>query len=141
MKNRKLSMPYWCVANPVGDPFGGAVMDRITSVEATDLLCKAREEKLIDFTSAHDDDLVAWDPHNLEDDQDPSSPASKTLKTIKEKLDGGGAEGGDDHLQPPLQSRSSGTAASPTRTPRCGCSRPARSCAPSASATTSARST
>jgi xylose isomerase len=87
MKNRKLSMPYWCVANPVGDPFGGAVMDRITSVEATELLCKAREEKLIDFTSAHDDDLVAWDPHHLEDDQDPSSPASKTLATIKQKLE------------------------------------------------------
>ena len=86
MKNRKLSMPYWCVANPVGDPFGGHIMDRISSVETTDLLCKAREEKLIDFTSAHDDDLVEWDPHHLEDDQDPSSPASKTLKTIKEKL-------------------------------------------------------
>jgi xylose isomerase len=87
MKNRKLSMPFWCVANPVGDPFGRAIMDRIPSVEVADLLCKAREEKLIDFTSAHDDDLVAWDPHHLEDDQDPSSQASKTLKTIKEKAD------------------------------------------------------
>src|SRR5271157_6101945 len=83
MKNRKLSMPFWCVANPVGDPFGGAVMDRVSSVEAADLLCKAREEKLIDFTSAHDDDLVAWDPHHLEDDLDSSSAASQTLKTIK----------------------------------------------------------
>ncbi|MGO9309009.1 MAG: TIM barrel protein, partial [Spirochaetia bacterium] len=87
MKNRKLSMPFWCVANPVGDPFGRAVMDRVSSVEVADLLCKAREEKLIDFTSAHDDDLVAWDPHHLEDDLDASSPASKTLKTIKAKLD------------------------------------------------------
>ena len=86
MKNRKLSMPFWCVANPVGDPFGPSVMDRVTSVEACDLLCKAREEKLIDFTSAHDDDLVPWDPRNLEDDRDPSSAASKTLATIKEKL-------------------------------------------------------
>jgi xylose isomerase len=87
MKNRKLSMPFWCVANPVGDPFGRPIMDRVSSVEVADLLCKAREEKLIDFTSAHDDDLVAWDPHHLEDDLQPSSPASKTLKTIKEKLD------------------------------------------------------
>jgi xylose isomerase len=62
-------------------------MDRMTSVETCDLLCKARAEKLIDFTSAHDDDLVAWDPHNLEDDRDPSSPASLTLRTIKEKLE------------------------------------------------------
>ncbi len=86
-KNRKLSMPFWCVANPVGDPFGPAVMDRMSSVEICDLLCKARGEKLIDFTSAHDDDLVAWDPHHLEDDLDPSSPASQTLRTIKEKMD------------------------------------------------------
>jgi xylose isomerase len=87
MKNRRLSMPFWCVSNPVGDPFGSAVMDRITSLEVCDLLCKAREEKLIELTSAHDDDLVAWDPKHLEDDLDPASPASKTLKAIKEKLD------------------------------------------------------
>jgi xylose isomerase len=87
MKNRKLSMPFWCVSNPVGDPFGPAVMDRISSLEVCDLLCKAREEKLIELTSAHDDDLVAWDPKNLEDDLDPASPASKTLRAIKDKLD------------------------------------------------------
>ncbi|HEY9593608.1 MAG TPA: TIM barrel protein [Spirochaetia bacterium] len=87
MKPRKISMPFWCVANPVGDPFGPSVMDHISSLEAADLLCKAKQEKLIDFTSAHDDDLVAWDPHNLEDDLDPDSPASKTLRQIKEKLD------------------------------------------------------
>jgi xylose isomerase len=87
MKARKLSMPFWCVGNPVGDPFGPSVMDRLSSVEVCDLLCKARHEKLIDFTSAHDDDLVAWDPKNPEDDLDPSSPASKTLTTIKEKLE------------------------------------------------------
>jgi xylose isomerase len=88
MKNRKLSMPFWCVSNPVGDPFGPAIMDRISSVEVCDLLVKAKEEKLIDFTSAHDDDLVPWDPKHPEDDLDPSSPASKTLRTIKDKLEG-----------------------------------------------------
>ena len=86
MKNRKLSMPFWCVGNPVGDPFGHAVMDRLSSVEICDLLCKARQEKLIDGTSAHDDDLVSWDPAHLEDDQDPSSAAYRTLQTLKEKL-------------------------------------------------------
>jgi xylose isomerase len=80
-------MPFWCVGNPVGDPFGPAVMDRLSSVEVCDILCKARQEKLIDATSAHDDDLVPWDSKNLEDDQDPGSPASKALRTIKEKLD------------------------------------------------------
>ena len=87
MKNRKLSMPFWCVGNPVGDPFGPAIMDRISSVEVCELLVKAKEEKLIDFTSAHDDDLVAWDPRHPEDDLDPSSTASKTLRVIKDKLD------------------------------------------------------
>jgi xylose isomerase len=61
-------------------------MDRISPVEVCDLLCKARQERLIDFTAAHDDDLVAWDPARLEDDLDPQSPASRTLREIKEKL-------------------------------------------------------
>jgi len=87
MTRRKLSMPFWCVANPVGDPFGPAVMDRISSLEVCDLLCKARQERLIDFTSAHDDDLVAWDPARLEDDLDPQSPAFRTLREIRERLD------------------------------------------------------
>jgi xylose isomerase len=86
MKTRKLSMPFWCVGATVRDPFGNAVMDDIPSVEVCDILCKARQEKLIDMTSAHDDDLVDWDPANLEDDLDPSSATSKTLKTIKDKL-------------------------------------------------------
>ena len=87
MTKRKLSMPFWCVANPVGDPFGPSVMDRISSLETCDLLCRARAERLIDYTAAHDDDLVAWDPRNLEDDLDPASPASQTLRALKEKLD------------------------------------------------------
>ena len=87
MTKRKLSMPFWCVANPVGDPFGPSVMDRISSLETCDLLCRARAERLIDYTAAHDDDLVAWDPHHLEDDLDPASPASQTLRALKEKLD------------------------------------------------------
>jgi xylose isomerase len=87
MKPRKLSMPFWCVGNPVGDPFGPAVMDRMNSLEVADLLCKARQEKLIDFTAAHDDDMVPWNPKSLEDDQDPSSETSKILRALKEKLD------------------------------------------------------
>ncbi len=87
MKPRKLSMPFWCVANPVGDPFGPAVMDRISPLDVCALLCKARQEKLIDYTAAHDDDLVRWDPQNLEDDLDPASETSRTLGALKEKMD------------------------------------------------------
>lgn len=87
MKLRKLSMPFWCVANPVGDPFGPHVMDRVTPLETADLLCKARQEKLIDFTAAHDDDLVPWDPAHPEDDLDGASEAGRMLAALKEKLD------------------------------------------------------
>ena len=83
---RKISMPYWCVANPVGDPFGPHVMDRIDSVQITDILCNARKSGLIDFTSAHDDDLVEWGPNDENDDKNSSSETYKKLKTIKEKL-------------------------------------------------------
>ncbi len=86
--NRKLSMPYWCVANPVGDPFGPGVMDGISSIEVTDILCDAKRDGLIDFTSAHDDDLVPWDPYNENDITEQGSEAYKTLKMIKEKMEG-----------------------------------------------------
>ncbi len=85
---RKLSMPYWCVGNPVGDPFGGPVMDRINSLEITELLCGAKRRGLIDYCSTHDDDLVEWNPKRLEDDLDPNSAASRTLRRIKSKLAG-----------------------------------------------------
>jgi xylose isomerase len=87
MEKRKLSMPFWCVANPVGDPFGGHVMDRMSSVEICDLLCKAKKDNLIDYTSAHDDNLVDWDPENSKDDLDPDSETSKTLREIKTRMD------------------------------------------------------
>ncbi len=89
---RKISMPYWCVANPVGDPFGPHVMDRIDSVQVTDILCDAKKDNLIDFTSAHDDDLVDWDPYSENDDSQSGSETYKTLKTIKEKLEKAGLD-------------------------------------------------
>lgn len=84
---KQLSMPYWCVKSTCGDPFGGPVMDSITAIEACDILCEAKKEGLIDFTSTHDDDIVAWDPMNPMDDQDPSSECYKTIHTLKEKMD------------------------------------------------------
>jgi xylose isomerase len=65
-------------------------MDSMTSLEVCALLCRAREEGLIDYTSAHDDDLVAWNPTNPQDDLDSGSEAYKTLLSIKAMLDGAG---------------------------------------------------
>ena len=78
-------------------------MDRIPPWKWRDLLCKAREEKLIDFTSAHDDDLVAWDPHHLEDDLDPSEPRVEDPEDHQGKARRRGAEVHDGHLQPPRE--------------------------------------
>lgn len=84
---RQLSMPYWCVRNTVGDPFGGPVMDSITALEACDLLCDAKEKGLIDFTATHDDDIVDWVPEQPMDDQDPSSECYKTIHELKARMD------------------------------------------------------
>ena len=83
----KRSMPFWCVGNPLSDPFGGAVMQRIDSIEVAKLIAEAREAGLIEMTAFHDDDLVLWDPQNPEDDLDPKSDVYKKLREIKSILD------------------------------------------------------
>ncbi len=92
MEKRKLSMPYWCVGNPVGDPFGPGILDPVDSLEVTDILCEAGKEGLIDYTSAHDDDLVPWDPDRPGDDLDGGSAASEKLKKIRDTLDRAGLQ-------------------------------------------------
>ncbi|OGG11630.1 hypothetical protein A2Z00_01045 [Candidatus Gottesmanbacteria bacterium RBG_13_45_10] len=92
MIKRKLSMPFWCVANPVGDPFGPAVMDSITPLDVCDILCDAKEKGLIHFTSTHDDNLVDWDPTKPEDDLNKNSATYKTLRTMKKKMDAVGLQ-------------------------------------------------
>ena len=84
------SMPFWCVGNPLSDPFGGSVLDKISSIEVAKILAWAAGEGLIEATSAHDDDLVPWDPANPDDDLDPNSETSKILREIKSILDGAG---------------------------------------------------
>jgi xylose isomerase len=90
MTKRKISMPFWCVANPVGDPFGPPVMDELGALEICDMLCDAKREGLIDYTSAHDDDIVAWDPFHPQDDMDKNSETFKTLTALKSKMDAAG---------------------------------------------------
>ena len=86
------SMPFWCVGNPLGDPFGGIVLPRISSVEVAHMLAWAAGENLIEATSFHDDDLVPYNPEDPEDDLDPKSETSKTLKEIKGILDEAGLQ-------------------------------------------------
>ena len=84
------SMPFWCVANPVGDPVGGAVLDRIDSLEVARILADAAREGLIEATSFHDDDVVPFDPANPTDDLDRNGETYKKLMAIKKVLDGAG---------------------------------------------------
>lgn len=91
-QKRKLSMPFWCVGNPVGDPFGPGVLKGVTSLEVADILADAGKKGLIDYTAAHDDDLVPWDPEHPEDDLDKDGESYKTLVQIKKKLEAGGVQ-------------------------------------------------
>ncbi|MCL1857005.1 MAG: TIM barrel protein [Kiritimatiellaeota bacterium] len=84
------SMPFWCVGNPLSDPFGGSVLPKIDSVQVATLLAEAAKKGLFEMTSFHDDDLVAWDPKNPEDDLDPKSETYATLRKIKKILDDAG---------------------------------------------------
>lgn len=83
-------MPFWCVASPLSDPFGGDVMEVMDSLEVAKILAWACESGYIEATSAHDDDLVPWDPAHLEDDLDPSSAVYAKLHAIKDVLDKAG---------------------------------------------------
>src|SRR5574344_332377 len=80
------SMPFWCVENPLGDPFGGPVLEHFDSLDAARLLARAAADGLIEATSFHDDDLVPWNPDNLEDDLDTGSAAHKKLVAIRAVL-------------------------------------------------------
>lgn len=84
------SMPFWCVGNPLGDPFGSKVLEAVDSARVAKILCEAADDGLIEATSFHDDDLVPFNPKNTTDDQDTRSEVSKTLKTIKGMLDKAG---------------------------------------------------
>ena len=83
------SMPYWCIGYPGGDPFGGKVLEIFDSLQLTDILVDAANKGLIEMTSAHDDDLVPWDPDNPEDDLDKDGKVYKKIMEIKSRLDKG----------------------------------------------------
>jgi xylose isomerase len=80
------SMPFWCVANPLSDPFGGNVQPKPDSLDVARLLAWAKGEGLLETTSFHDDDLVPWNPERPEDDLDPKSDVHKKLVAIRAVL-------------------------------------------------------
>ncbi|MCX6720398.1 MAG: TIM barrel protein [Candidatus Staskawiczbacteria bacterium] len=81
------SMPFWPLQYRGTDPFGGPILGAMDSLETADLLCWAGKEGFIELTSAHDDDLVPWNPKRPEDDLDKSGLVYGRLMEIRQKLD------------------------------------------------------
>ncbi len=81
------SMPFWCVGNPLGDPFGSSVMDSMDSLDVAEIIVWAAREGLVEATGFHDDDLVTWDPERPDDDLDTKSETYRKLRALKKKLD------------------------------------------------------
>ena len=73
------SMPFWCVGSPLSDPFGGAVLDRLDPLDVAKLIAWAGQQKYIELTSYHDDDLVPWNPEEPEDEGDQDDGAEHRL--------------------------------------------------------------
>ena len=84
------SMPFWCVANPLSDSFGGPVLNSLDSLETAKIIAWAGKEGMIESTAFHDDDLVPWDVAHPEDDLDPKSGTYQKLHAVKAVLDEAG---------------------------------------------------
>ena len=83
-------MPFWCVGNPLSDPFGGKVLPGVDALEVARILAWAGQEGYIEATGFHDDDLAPWDPSHPEDDLDPAGECHARLREIKSILADGG---------------------------------------------------
>jgi xylose isomerase len=80
-------MPFWPIQYSGVDPFGGPILESIDSLETANLICWGAEQGLLEQTSAHDDDLVPWDPVHPDDDLDEKGPVHERIMAIRQKLD------------------------------------------------------
>ena len=80
-------MPFWPLLTCLADMFGQPVFKPRTPIEVAKLVGSAASDGLIELTSAHDDDLVPWDPANPEDDLDDHGMVHQQLVEIKGILD------------------------------------------------------
>lgn len=84
------SMPIWCAANPLVDPFGENVLPPLPPLETCGIIVWAAKQGLIEATGLHDDDIVKWDPKNPYDDLDEGSQTYETISQIEEMFSGAG---------------------------------------------------
>ena len=87
VKRRRRSGALWTILYRGSDPFGGAVLPIMEVLRALSILIWAKLQGLIDCFSAHDDDLVGWDPSDPEDYLRPASPMRIRLAVIKFLVD------------------------------------------------------
>lgn len=83
--------PYWTGEYMGADQFGPPILRPVDSLLMTDLICGAVEAGLVEAASAHDDDLVNWNPDEPEDDLKENGPVAERILTIRQKLDAGDA--------------------------------------------------
>ncbi|MFA5155449.1 MAG: hypothetical protein WC453_03355 [Patescibacteria group bacterium] len=73
----------WTVRYRGSDPFGGPVLKGLSAIEGLNLLGEAKQAGAIDMFSAHDDDLVDYDPMKPLDYLDPNDPIHEKISEIK----------------------------------------------------------
>ncbi len=83
----KRSGALWTVRYDGKDPFGGPVLQNFSAIEGVELLAEAYEAGIINYFSAHDDDLLDWDPNDPEDYLKPQSKIHEEIAKIKKIMD------------------------------------------------------
>ncbi|MCL5435995.1 MAG: hypothetical protein M1275_02850 [Patescibacteria group bacterium] len=84
---RKRSGALWTVQYCGSDPFGAPILSPLQVQKSLGILTWARKAGLIHLFSAHDDDLLPWEPKNPEDYLDPKAEIHDRLLAIKEQVD------------------------------------------------------
>ncbi|MBI5531002.1 MAG: TIM barrel protein [Candidatus Doudnabacteria bacterium] len=90
MIRRLRSGALWTVKYQGADPFGGPVLKPMSVLKAMSILAWAKTSGYIDLFSAHDDDLLGWDPDDPEDYKNPKHPIHEELRAIKAVMDKAG---------------------------------------------------
>ncbi|MFA5184140.1 MAG: TIM barrel protein [Patescibacteria group bacterium] len=76
----------WTVRYRGADPFGGPVLNGLSAIEGLNILGEAKIRGIIDLFSAHDDDLVDYDPDDPSDYLNPKSKIHEQIAEIKKAM-------------------------------------------------------
>ncbi len=83
----KKSGALWTVRYGGSDPFAGPVLQGLTPIEGMEILARAFDAGIINYFSAHDDDMLKWDASNPDDYLDPKAKIHEDVAAIKKIMD------------------------------------------------------